>query len=223
MSFYSRNVNVQSYTHIIWFGARCTNDRLEGRCTHYFEIIIIISLYLLFKLFSLLFITKKRSSMILKDFGCNRQKVTYEQRSSSQIIVEEGKEKVSKGTMYAYLNSLQIVQTEETQVTDDIFRPRSDDGDCFSDRTLFLSRPLPLVNSTDDNKNIPNLNHAVSDKSNDENCVSRFDAFNSISKDLSKSCFTCPLLEEYRVPTSGEELCIHGSSKLDAFKECRSF
>ena len=162
--------------------------------------------------------------MIQKDFGCNRQKITFEQRSSSQIIVEGGKEKVSKGTMYAYLNSLQIVQTEETQVTDDIFRPRSDDGDCFSDRTLFLSRPLPLVNSTDDNKNIPNLNHVVSDKSNnDENCVSRFDAYNSISKDLSKSCFTCPLLEEYRVPTSGEELCIHGSSKLDAFKECRSF
>lgn len=118
-------------------------------------------------------------------------------------------------------------QNEMSSLFEEIFRPRTtDETDTDSERRILLSTPLVIVNSNDECSITIDL--FCNGISNCENCISRFDCINAISMDLSKSSFTYPLLEEYRVPTSDSRNKLGGkgqhaisSPKLRAFTKSK--
>lgn len=146
--------------------------------------------------------------------------------------LEAEKKEKEQYTLYYSTNNMPVEPTvmHPTNVRNrpkEIFRPRSLEEDHFSaERRLFLSTPLRIVSSTGiDTKDLGLISHDIT---NCENYVSRIEAINSISEDLSKSRVTSPLLEEYRVPLRGEGVGelgykIYCSSKMIAFKESRLY
>lgn len=147
----------------------------------------------------------------------NNQRISFENARSYFLEEEEKKSEDDFNLLKAA--PLMTIHDNMPTETHDIFRPRAfHEIDIYSEeRRIFPSTPIVFTMSAD------KVSLNLDDRLNCENCISRVDALNSISMDVSTSSFLCPLFEEYRVPTVEElglrEYHLIRSSKFIAFTE----